>query len=175
VRSSALSHSVLVKLRSYISGIVGLAPQSTAPPRPPNLSSKPSQDIATQSVCGETTESTIAICCNPRASVVRRRLRTSATGTTNGCAFQQKWWCGAWLRAIMTRYDWVPSALGRGVGGGLTGIVMTNRMVILASLGWSFPNLQCSRTDAAYATRLYDCNTKRQAREQNILLRSFLT
>jgi hypothetical protein len=38
----------------------------------------------------------------------------------------------------MTRYDWVPSALGRGVGGGLTGIVMTNRMVILASLGWSF-------------------------------------
>jgi hypothetical protein len=101
VRSSPLSHSVLVKMRSYISGIVGLAPQSPAPPRPPNLSSKSSQDIEAQSVCGETTESTTAICCNPRASVVRRRLRTSATGTTNGCAFQQKWWCGAWLRAII--------------------------------------------------------------------------
>jgi hypothetical protein len=101
VRSSPLSHSVLVKLSSQISGIAGLAPQSPAPPRPPNLSSKSSQGIATQSFCGETTESTIAICCNPRASVVRRRLRTSATGTTNGCAFQQKWWCSAWLRAII--------------------------------------------------------------------------
>jgi hypothetical protein len=101
VRSSPLSHSVLVKLSSQISGIAGLAPQSPAPPRPPNLSSKSSQGIETQSVCGETTESTTAICCSPRASVVRRRLRTSATGTTNGCAFQQKWWCGAWLRAII--------------------------------------------------------------------------
>ena len=55
----------------------------------------------------------------------------------------------------MTRYDWVPSALGRGVGGSLTGVAMANGMVILASLGWSLPNLQCSRTDAAYATRMY--------------------
>jgi hypothetical protein len=103
VRSSALSHSVLVKYRyrSYISGVAGLAPQSPAPPRPSHLSSKSSQDIETQSVRGETMESTTAICCNPRASVVRRRLRTSATGTTNGCAFQQKWWCGAWPRAII--------------------------------------------------------------------------
>jgi hypothetical protein len=53
----------------------------------------------------------------------------------------------------MTRYDWVPSALGRGVGGSLTGVAMANGMVILASLGWSLPNLLCSRTDAAYATR----------------------
>jgi hypothetical protein len=67
----------------------------------------------------------------------------------------------------MTRYDWVPSALGRGVGGGLTGIVMTNRMVILASLGWSFPNRQCSRTDAAYATRMYDA-TQKDKRESRI-------
>jgi hypothetical protein len=101
VRSAALSHLVLMKSRSDISGVAGLAPQSPAPPRPPNLSSKTSQDIETQSLCGETMESTTAICCNPRASVVRRRLRASATGTTNGCAFQQKWWCGAWLRAII--------------------------------------------------------------------------
>ena len=86
VQSSALYHSVLLKFRSQISGIAGLAPQSPTPPRPSQLSSKSSQDIETQSVCGETMESTTAICCNPRASVVRRRLRTSATGTTNGCA-----------------------------------------------------------------------------------------
>jgi hypothetical protein len=60
----------------------------------------------------------------------------------------------------MTRYDWVPSALGRGVGGSLTGVAMANGMVILASLGWSLPNLQCSRTDAAYATRMYDATQK---------------
>lgn len=101
VQSSALYHSVLVKFRSHISGIAGLAPQSPAPPRPSHLSSKSSQDIEMQSVRGETMESTTAICCNPRASVVRRRLRTSATGTMNGCAFQQKWWCGAWPRAII--------------------------------------------------------------------------
>jgi hypothetical protein len=101
VRSAALSYLVLINFRSYISGVAGLAPQSPAPPRPPNLSSKSSQDIETQSLCGETMESTTAICCNPRASVVRRRLRASATGTTNGCAFQQKWWCGAWPRAVI--------------------------------------------------------------------------
>lgn len=75
----------------------------------------------------------------------------------------------------MTRYDWVPSALGRGVGGSLTGVAMANGMVILASLGWSLPNLQCSRTDAAYATRMYDAAQKDKRKSRMFYLCSFLT
>jgi hypothetical protein len=94
------THLLLVNLSNCrTSGTAGLVPQSPTPPKATNSKPKSSQDIESQSERAETIESTTAICCNPRASVVTRRLRTSAEQERAGCAFQQKW-C-AWPRAFV--------------------------------------------------------------------------
>lgn len=91
------------------------------PPTPPTATvsnPKSSLDIETQSACGETTESTTANCCNPRASVVRRRLRTSANTNNERPGFSTEVVCLA--------QSYYTISLGPGVGGHSTGVVLTN-------------------------------------------------
>ncbi len=96
----------------------GPASRSPTPPRATASKPKSSQDIETQSACGETTESTTANCCNPRASVVRRPQRTSANRNNERLGFSTEVVC------LAQRYYTI--SLGPGVGGHSTGVVLTN-------------------------------------------------